>query len=687
MSLGLGASPWFAAVHRRGGPSALALLAATGALPAWLSHSRAGGAMMFDSTGKLTWAPENLLTNSKWIGGTAGTLGSGAVAPTDYTFGVNTGSVSYPAALNGDGTAVRFVASAQRPYIQQSISVTANTRYIKSFYVDAVASGLPVLTDIAFNATPSGTTAYYVDGVSVPGSTAVSAGTRVAVVFDIGATGGSTTFRFGLGANGNVTGDVTLSAPQLERVTYQTTPRTYNATTSAAYYGPRFDYDPATLDALGYLNEGTRTNAFISSRDLTAGQYLKINSTALKNQTGIDGVTNSASSLTTTATYGFAAQSVALASSARAQSVYLKRLVGTSEVRMSQGELTGAELVTNGDFPSATTGWTGSGATLSIDTGRLKVTNDAAAQGYGYQAITTVVGRHYSVTLSGEAGTSATTRIRIGTTIGGAELRDIALLGVGTRVFVATTTTTYISLGPSSSVAGEYSLFDDVSVKELASVALSVTDTVNWSRFSIPTKTIANPTFMLSVADSGDSIAVDFVQNENGTFASSPIWTTTAAATRASDVVQFTGVSLATFNANYGAMIIQAQMELGDGVSYYPRLVSASTSSVSLFFQGATVAATYNGTRQLNSTTNLSTIKRAAVAWDKVTPGTRIQITGVALVSDANQAMSGSETAFYLGSAGGSSNFMFGHVQSLALYNKNLSDAEIAAKLTVDGSY
>jgi hypothetical protein len=26
-------------------------------------------------------------------------------------------------------------------------------------------------------------------------------------------------------------------------------------------------------------------------------------------------------------------------------------------------------------------------------------------------------------------------------------------------------------------------------------------------------------------------------------------------------------------------------------------------------------------------------------------------------------------------------------VQSLALYNKNLSDAEIAAKLTVDGSY
>jgi len=64
MSLGLGASPWFAAVHKRAGPAAMALLLGSTALPSFLTHSRAGGAMMFDSTGKLTWAPENLLLNS-----------------------------------------------------------------------------------------------------------------------------------------------------------------------------------------------------------------------------------------------------------------------------------------------------------------------------------------------------------------------------------------------------------------------------------------------------------------------------------------------------------------------------------------------------------------------------------------------------------------------------------------------
>lgn len=56
-----------------------------------------------------------------------------------------------------------------------------------------------------------------------------------------------------------------------------------------------------------------------------------------------------------------------------------------------------------------------------------------------------------------------------------------------------------------------------------------------WIRFTIPSQTIANPQIGFKIFTSGDSIAVDFVQNENGQNPSSPIATTSAAVTRASD--------------------------------------------------------------------------------------------------------------------------------------------------------
>jgi hypothetical protein len=69
-----------------------------------------------------------------------------------------------------------------------------------------------------------------------------------------------------------VTGTPTIFAwgAQVEQVTYQTTASTYNATTSAAYYGPRFNYDPVTLAPRGLLIEEARTNLLLQSGDLTS---------------------------------------------------------------------------------------------------------------------------------------------------------------------------------------------------------------------------------------------------------------------------------------------------------------------------------------------------------------------------------------------------------------------------------
>jgi hypothetical protein len=65
----------------------------------------------------------------------------------------------------------------------------------------------------------------------------------------------------------------------------------------------------------------------------------------------------------------------------------------------------------------------------------------------------------------------------------------------------------------------------------------AITPTSAWTLLSIPTQTLANPTVGFRIVTNGDKIAIDFVQNENGTFASSPIATTTTSATRAADAI------------------------------------------------------------------------------------------------------------------------------------------------------
>jgi hypothetical protein len=84
------------------------------------------------------------------------------------------------------------------------------------------------------------------------------------------------------GTTTSYTGDGTsglfIWGAQLEQVTYQTTPGTYVATTSAAYYGPRFDYDPVTLAAKGLLIEQQRTNLSLHS-GTTAANWTAVGGT------------------------------------------------------------------------------------------------------------------------------------------------------------------------------------------------------------------------------------------------------------------------------------------------------------------------------------------------------------------------------------------------------------------------
>jgi hypothetical protein len=166
-------------------------------------------------------------------------------------------------------------------------------------------------------------------------------------------------------------------------------------------------------NVLAYTNKGlrvweSRTNVVLWDRDLTNAAWTKTNATAALNQTGIDNTANSASSITATAGNATVLQSITLASSARFQTAFVKRIIGSGTINMTMD--------------------------------------------------------------------------------GGATWTAIPVIA-------------------------------------------------SWSRVSIPTQTIANPSVGFQIVTNGDAIAVDFVQNEGGTFASPPALTTSAAVITAAEVV------------------------------------------------------------------------------------------------------------------------------------------------------
>lgn len=96
-----------------------------------------------------------------------------------------------------------------------------------------------------------------------------------------------------------------------------------------------YDHDPVTGEARGVLIEPAATNVVLWCRDLTDAAWTKTNCTAAKDQTGPDGVSNSASKLTSSASNATCLQSITLASSSRRQSCWIKRVTGSGVVEMT----------------------------------------------------------------------------------------------------------------------------------------------------------------------------------------------------------------------------------------------------------------------------------------------------------------------------------------------------------------
>ena len=123
----------------------------------------------------------------------------------------------------------------------------------------------------------------------------------------------------------------------------------------------------------------------------------------------------------------------------------------------------GDNLVTNGTFDSATTGWTSDG-TVAIDSNRLKITNDAANYRSAHQDITVVVGKAYRVSADCIAGTSNNSNFHVGTTSSSNALASAATSPVVVR---PTVTTMRVTLNVGSNTPGHTALYDNVEAREV----------------------------------------------------------------------------------------------------------------------------------------------------------------------------------------------------------------------------
>jgi hypothetical protein len=302
-----------------------------------------------------------------------------------------------------------------------NFTIVASTRYTLSFYikdinrqfVTAVITGnisnyVSATFDLT-NETVTQSSALGTGYAHVSSSVfhAVDGWYRIVLTGDVGTNVSSATFLLGLATNGTpslttrgleqYTGDgesgIFIWGAQLEL-----------GSTATEYFPtnigePRFDWastdstgagtiaDPRVIPlranptSNGILIEEARTNRLLWNRDATQTEWVKTNITAAKDQTGIDGVANAASSLTATDDNGTCIQTITLGAGNRTGSVYLKRLTGTGNIQVtldgstySTVELSDTEwyrIVLSGSVTNPTVGI------------KIAVDGDAVAMDYG----------------------------------------------------------------------------------------------------------------------------------------------------------------------------------------------------------------------------------------------------------------------------------------------------------------
>lgn len=141
----------------------------------------------------------------------------------------------------------------------------------------------------------------------------------------------------------------------------------------------------------------------------------------------------------------------------------------------------------------------------------------------------------------------------------------------------------------------------------------TVTSTTTFTRCSV-TATVLNPIVGIQIVTNGDAVIADFNQMEPGGFATSPILTTSATATRSFDDVSIIGYANMAPNANGSIILSMSSLAslAGRILDYRPGGIIpigvASATSASTFAAGTNLTATAG-------TGSFSTVLKVGVSW------------------------------------------------------------------------
>jgi hypothetical protein len=233
---------------------------------------------------------------------------------------------------------------------------------------------------------------------------------------------------------------------------------------------------------LGLLSEGSATNEVLWNRDLTNVAWTKVTTTAAKDQTGIDGSANAASSLTASAGNGTTLQVITEASTTRTFSVYIKRITGTGEIDVTE----------NGG-----TAWTNVTGLINSSTySRVTLTSAALNPSVGFRIVTN--GDKIAVDyVQNETGSGATSPIAT-TTVAVARNPDV-LTYPATGNLIATVGSAYLKFsgGVQSTQENLFSLSPaggGVPLYLHSSNELRLFDGIERTLGLLPTRPIASPT-------------------------------------------------------------------------------------------------------------------------------------------------------------------------------------------------
>lgn len=294
-----------------------------------ITFSRSSNATRVGPDGKIAYAPHNLLTYSEQLDNAAWNQASLTV------------TANATAAPNGTATADKLIANTTNTYHQVSESVTtvASVVYAFSVYLkmgESRYANLLMNNNGGFSAIgvdmQAGTIVTNSVGVTQTTGSIQSVGNgwyRATVFVQAASTSidfritasnsANTSWSFaGDGSSGFYAWGAQVSAGSIAG--------DYTPTTSAAVYGPRFDYDPVTLAAKGLLIEEQRTNLITYSEQFDNAAWTKGDITVTANTTTAPDGTTTAEKITESATNfsHLAYQSFSASATAYTVTVYAK---------------------------------------------------------------------------------------------------------------------------------------------------------------------------------------------------------------------------------------------------------------------------------------------------------------------------------------------------------------------------